>query len=86
MINLRIVYLKLYSNEPYFWKFDQGVLNTISANYGDLVKIDYDNRTIESQNYKYSLHSLSWVFGEKLVDLKTVTKINSQPEKNSPIS
>lgn len=78
MTILKSVYTKLYSSEPYLRKFDEGILNTISANYNHEVKIDSKNRKITYNSKTYKLHDLDWVFNKKVDDLRLNQEIDSQ--------
>lgn len=63
---LASVYTDLYSSEPYLYKFDIQLLDTLenSTNY----KLDHVTRQIELPSIKYNIHDIDWVMNKKTID------------------
>lgn len=74
---LASVYTDLYSSDPYIYKFDESIFDSIEANTD--LKIDRVNRKVTLQNGShYILHNVEWVFNKKHISSKAITNIDSQ--------
>lgn len=73
---LASVYTDLYSSDPYIYKFDKFILDSIENNTD--IKLDPVNRIVYYQNNKYTIHDVEWVLNKKHLSSLAIKKIDSQ--------
>lgn len=74
---LASVYTDLYSSDPYLYKFDKSILDSIENNTD--AKLDRENRTVQLPSTKsYTIHDLEWVLNKRILSPKTIRKRDSQ--------
>lgn len=78
LVNLRSVYTKIYSEEPYLRTFDEKVIKDIQSSYKQEIEWEPDSRKFKYKERTYEIHNVDWVFGHKQVAKTRVDKINRQ--------
>ena len=73
---LASVYTDLYSRDPYLYKFDESILDSIENNTN--YKLDRDNRIVLINDNKYVIHDIDWVMNKKHLTNKEIKLIDSQ--------
>ena len=73
---LASVYTDLYSSDPYLYKFDKFILDSIENNTD--IKLDRKNRIVNYQKNKYTIHDIEWVLNKKQLSSLAIRKIDSQ--------
>lgn len=75
-IILASVYTDLYSSDPYLYKFDKFILDSIENNSDN--KLNRVERTLELPRGKYLIHDVEWVLNKKHLSSLAIKKIDSQ--------
>lgn len=70
---LAFVYTDLYSSDPYLYKFDKSILDSIENNTHNI--LDREKRTLKLTKL-YTIHDMDWILNKKI--LSTINKIDSQ--------
>lgn len=75
-IILASVYTDLYSSDPYLYKFDNFILDSIENNTE--YKLNREERILYLPNGKYYINDVEWVLNKKHLSSLAINKIDSQ--------
>lgn len=73
---LASVYTDLYSSDPYLYKFDKSILDSIEDSTDHY--LDRENRIVYLPKSQYVIHDVDWVLNKKHLSTGAVRKIDSQ--------